>query len=320
MKLMVTGGAGFIGANFIHFLLSTYDDIDVINFDKLTYAGNLENLRDVETDPRYHFVKADICDAKLVKNTVNTGVDHIINFAAESHVDRSITGPEPFIRTDVLGSFTLLEACRKYDVDRYVQISTDEVYGSIDQGSFTEEDCLNPSSPYSSSKASADLLVRSYYVTYDLPVVITRSSNNFGPYQYPEKLIPLFIIKALHNEKVPLYGDGLNVRDWLFVEDNCKGIDLVRTQGTPGEIYNIGADNERTNIDITQRILQELGKPESLIEYVTDRPGHDRRYSIDSQKIHALGWKPEKSQAFDQSIQETVQWYVQNEQWWKKLL
>jgi len=321
MRLMVTGGAGFIGSNFIHYLLRNYDDVEVVNFDKLTYAGNLDNLKDIKGDARYRFVKGDICDAHLVADVVQSNhVDQIINFAAESHVDRSISGPELFIRTDVFGSFTLLEVCRKYDVRRYVQISTDEVYGSIVKGSFQESDPLNPSSPYSASKAAADLLVNSYFVTYGLPVVITRSSNNFGPYQYPEKLVPLFIIKASRNEQLPLYGDGLNVRDWLFVEDNCRGIDLVRQKGKHGEIYNIGADNEHTNIEITQIILQELQKPKSLISYVKDRLGHDRRYSIRSSKIHNLGWKPTLSKKFQETLNTTIQWYVQNEWWWKPLI
>lgn len=321
MKLMITGGAGFIGSNFIHYLLEKYADIDVVNYDKLTYAGNLDNLKDIEDDPRYTFVKGDICNAKLVENVVKKeSVDQIVNFAAESHVDRSITGPEVFIKTDVLGTFTLLEACRKFDVNKYIQISTDEVYGSIEKGSFTETDSLNPSSPYSASKSSADLLVNSYYVTYDLPVCITRSSNNFGPYQYPEKLIPVFIIKAIHNESLPLYGDGLNVRDWLYVEDNCKAIDLVRQKGKKGEIYNIGADNEHTNIEITSIILNELNKPKSLIKHVKDRLGHDRRYSINSNKIMRMDWDPSNSQDFENSMKETIQWYVANRHWWKKLI
>ena len=243
-----------------------------------------------------------------------------VNFAAESHVDRSITGPEVFIKTDIFGAFTLLETCRKYDIESFIQISTDEVYGSIEKGSYKEEDPLNPSSPYSASKASADLLINSYYITYSLPVIITRSSNNFGPYQYPEKLIPLFIIKALHNNSLPLYGDGLNVRDWLFVEDNCRGIDLIRRKGKNGEIYNIGADNEYTNIEITQIILKELQKPKSLISYVKDRLGHDRRYSIDSCKIYKLGWAPSLSQHFNNSMKKTINWYIENEWWWKPLI
>jgi dTDP-glucose 4,6-dehydratase len=321
MNIMVTGGAGFIGSNFIRYLLEKYNDIEVVNYDKLTYAGNLDNLKDIEDNPCYNFVKGDICNSKLVSEVIKKfSINQIVNFAAESHVDRSITDPEVFIKTDVFGAFTLLEACRKYAIEKYIQISTDEVYGSIEKGSYKETDNLNPSSPYSASKASADLLINSYYVTYGLPVVITRSSNNFGPYQYPEKLIPLFIIKALYNNSLPLYGDGLNVRDWLFVEDNCRGIDLVRWKGKNGEIYNIGADNEQTNIVITQIILQELQKPKSLIFYMKDRPGHDRRYSIDSSKIKELGWKPTLSQNFDDSMKKTIHWYVKNEWWWKPLI
>jgi dTDP-glucose 4,6-dehydratase len=317
MKVMVTGGAGFIGSNFIHYLLKNNNDIEVVNYDKLTYAGNLDNLRDIDDDPRYHFVKGDICDSKKVCKVIQGGIDQIINFAAESHVDRSITDPEQFIRTDVLGTFTLLEACRKHDIKQYIQISTDEVYGSIEKGSFQETDPLCPSSPYSASKASADLLVNSYFITYGLSVVTTRSSNNFGPYQHPEKLIPRFIVTALHNESLPLYGDGRNIRDWLHVEDNCRAIDAVRQKGEKGAIYNIGADNERTNIEITNIILNELNKPDSLITYVKDRLGHDRRYSIDSGKIRRLGWVPTKSKDFETSLRETIQWYVHNVWWWK---
>jgi dTDP-glucose 4,6-dehydratase len=321
MKVMVSGGAGFIGSNFIHYLLKKYEDVEIVNYDKLTYAGNLDNLRDVEKDPRYKFVKGDICDAQLVKDVIKKqGVNQIVNFAAESHVDRSITTPEVFINTDIFGSFTLLEACRRFDVEKYIQISTDEVYGSIEKGSFKETDPLNPSSPYSASKASADLLVNSYFVTYGLPVCITRSSNNFGPYQYPEKLIPLFIIKALHDESLPVYGDGLNVRDWLYVEDNCRAIDIIRVKGKNGEIYNIGADNEHTNIEITNIILKELGKSKSLIKHVEDRPGHDRRYSIDSYKIKTIGWSPSKSQDFENSMKVTILWYDDNKWWWKLLI
>lgn len=320
IQLMVTGGAGFIGSNFIHYLLKNYDDVHIVNYDKLTYAGNLDNLRDIEHDHRYTFVKGDICDADLVTKVVkNRNIDQIVNFAAESHVDRSINGPELFIRTDVVGTFTLLEVCRKFDVRKYIQISTDEVYGSVEKGSSVETDPLNPSSPYSASKASADLLVNSYNVTYGLPGCITRSSNNFGPFQYPEKLIPLFIIKSHRDEHLPLYGDGLNVRDWLYAEDNCQAIDLVLKKGKNGEIYNIGADNEHTNQEITTIILNYMKKPQSLIEYVKDRPGHDRRYSVDSKKIKKLGWRPKKSQDFVNSLEKTIHWYVTNEWWWKSL-
>jgi len=321
LKILITGGAGFIGSNFIHYMFKKYDDVKIVNYDKLTYAGNLDNLRDIEKDPRYKFIKGDICNSKIVDGIIKREeINQIVNFAAESHVDRSIIGPEAFIKTDIFGSFTLLEACRKFDVERYVQISTDEVYGSIEKGSFKETDPLSPSSPYSSSKASADLLVNSYFVTYKVPVLITRSSNNFGPYQYPEKLMPLFIINALHDKFLPVYGDGLQVRDWLYVEDNCNAIDLVLKKGKVGEKYNVGADNEHTNIEITNIILKELKKPASLIKHVTDRPGHDRRYSLDSNKIKKLGWKPERSQNFENTMKETVQWYAKNEWWWKKLI
>lgn len=321
MKVLVTGGAGFIGSNFIHYLLEKYDDIEVVNYDKLTYAGNLDNLRDIENNSRYSFVKGDICDADQVGSIIKKqDISQIINFAAESHVDRSITDPELFIKTDVFGTFTLLEVCRAFDIKRYIQISTDEVYGSIKKGSFKETAHLNPSSPYSASKASADLLVNSFFVTYDLPVVITRSSNNFGPYQYPEKLVPLFIINAIHDKPLPVYGDGLNVRDWLYVEDNCKAIDLVRNKGKEGEIYNIGADNEHNNLEITNIILEELDKSGSLIKHVRDRPGHDRRYCIDSTKIKKLGWKPFLSQNFIGSLKKTIHWYVTNKCWWKPLV
>ena len=321
MKVLVTGGAGFIGSNFIHYLLEKYEDIEVVNYDKLTYAGNLDNLRDIKDNPAYQFVKGDICDADSVNKLIKKeDINHIINFAAESHVDRSIVRPDVFIKTDVFGTFTLLEACRKFDIARYIQISTDEVYGSIDKGSFKETDSLHPSSPYSASKASADLLVNSFFVTYCLPVCITRSSNNFGPYQYPEKLIPLFIIKAINNESLPMYGDGLNVRDWLYATDNCKAIDLVRRKGKIGDIYNIGADNEHTNLEITNIILEETKKPVSLIKHVKDRPGHDRRYAINSTKIKKLGWKPLLSQNFIGSLKKTIHWYVTNEWWWKPLI
>ena len=319
MKIMVTGGAGFIGSNFIHYLLREYDDIKVINYDKLTYAGNLDNLKDIENDARYHFIKGDICDKELVERVIKEyGIEQIINFAAESHVDRSITGPEPFIKTDVFGTFTLLEASRKFDVERYVQISTDEVYGSIKEGSFSEKDALNPSSPYSASKAGADMLVIAYNKTYGLNTVITRSSNNYGPYQYPEKLIPVLIIRALHDKPLPIYGEGTNVRDWLYVEDNCKAIDLVRRKGKEGEIYNIAANDEWRNIDVAKLILQILNKPESLITFVEDRPGHDFRYSLKIDKIKALGWKPEIN--FPDGLKKTVEWYLNNEWWWKKLI
>jgi dTDP-glucose 4,6-dehydratase len=315
-KMLVTGGAGFIGSNFVKYLLTEHPDEGVVVLDKLTYAGNLDNLQEVWDDHRFSFIKGDICDPKMVQEAMQ-GCDRIVNFAAETHVDRSIGEAGAFVRTDVLGTYVLLEAARAHDVKRYVQISTDEVYGSIKKGSFREDDPLNPSSPYSSSKAGADLLVLSYYVTHRLPVIITRSSNNFGPHQYPEKLIPLFVTNALEDKALPLYGDGLNVRDWLFVEDNCRAIDLILRRGQDGEIYNIGGDNERTNREITDLILKGLHKPRSLVKMVPDRPGHDRRYSISSEKIKSLGWAPRFS--FQENLARTVQWYVENPDWWKKI-
>ncbi|MBA7634893.1 dTDP-glucose 4,6-dehydratase [subsurface metagenome] len=316
MKILITGGAGFIGSNFVRYLLNKYPDYEIVNLDKLTYSGNLENLKDVENNPNYRFIKGDICDSQIV-DEVGKGCDVIINFAAESHVDRSILGPESFIKTDIYGTYTLLEATRKHKMERIIQISTDECYGSIEKGSFKETDPLNPSSPYAASKASADLLCLSYFTTYKLPIIITRSSNNYGPYQYPEKLIPLFITNALENKPLPLYGDGLNVRDWLYVLDNCQAIDLILHKGRIGEIYNVGADNERTNIKITKAILKILEKGEDLIKKVKDRPGHDRRYSLNSSKIRKLGWKPEYN--FEKALEETVDWYRNNESWWRKL-
>lgn len=317
MRILVTGGCGFIGSNFIRETLRGRPGASIVNLDKLTYAGNPENLRDLEADPGYEFTRGDICDARLVDDLVSTGFDAVVNFAAESHVDRSITGPDEFIQTDVFGTFNLLEACRKHGVPRYLQVSTDEVYGSIEDGSFTEESTLAPNSPYSASKASADLLVRAYHKTYDMPVLVTRSSNNFGPFQYPEKLIPLFITNAMEDIELPLYGDGMNVRDWLYVTDNCRGIALVLEEGVPGEVYNIGGGQERTNIEITRAILGFLGKPGDLIKYVSDRPGHDRRYSLDFSKAAALGYSPRAD--FEAMLEETVRWYVDNRAWWEPL-
>ena len=317
MKVLVTGGCGFIGSNFIRYMFATYPDIEIVNLDKITYAGNPENLRDIEGLDGYTFVQGDIGDESLVEKVVSEGFDAVLNFAAESHVDRSITGPRDFIQTDVFGTFTLLEASRRHGVPRYLQVSTDEVYGSIEDGSFTESSQIAPNSPYSASKAAGDLLVRAYHVTYGMPVLITRSSNNFGPYQYPEKLMPLFITNAIDDRKLPLYGDGMNVRDWLFVTDNCAAIDLVLREGEPGEVYNIGGAQERANIEITRAILGILDKPESLIEYVADRPGHDRRYSLDSSKAAALGFKPRED--FEEMLIETVRWYVENRTWWEPL-
>ncbi|MFH1408656.1 MAG: dTDP-glucose 4,6-dehydratase [Nanoarchaeota archaeon] len=317
MKILVTGGAGFIGSNYIRLVLSEHEDIKVVNLDKLTYAGNPDNLKDIASDQRYTFVKGDICDADIVEQAMR-GCGQVVNFAAETHVDRSITGPGPFIKTDVLGTFTLLEAARKLDVKRYVQVSTDEVYGSILEGSFKETDRLDPNSPYSASKAGGDMIVRSYHETYGVPTLITRSSNNYGPYQYPEKVWPRFITNLIQGKKVPLYGDGKNVRDWIHVDDNCKGIETVRKSGKVGEIYNIGAKNELTNIEVTKMLLAIMGKDEHSIEWVKDRLGHDRRYSLDITRISALGWKPEHD--FASGLKHTVQWYQDNEAWWRKLL
>jgi dTDP-glucose 4,6-dehydratase len=315
-SILVTGGAGFIGSNFVRYMLKKYSDYRIIVLDALTYAGNRENLADLEGDPRFFFYHGDICDEAVVDNLMSN-VDAVVNFAAETHVDRSIHEAGAFINTDIRGTFVLLEAAKKYKIERFLHISTDEVYGSIEKGSFKETDPLHPNSPYSSSKAGADLLVRSYFVTYGVPVLITRSSNNFGPFQYPEKLIPLFVTNAIDDKQVPLYGDGKNVRDWLYVEDNCAGVDTVLHKGIIGEIYNIGAGNEEQNIYITNTILEILGKPQSLIKYVQDRPGHDRRYSVDISKTKALGWKPEMN--FRDAIEKTVNWYVQNENWWRKI-
>ncbi len=316
MRLLVTGGAGFIGSNFIYYILGKYKDYHILNLDKLTYAGNLNNLRDISDNPRYTFLRGDICDRALVAEAMGD-VDAVLNFAAESHVDRSILSPDEFVLTNVLGVNSLLKVAQEKGIERFIQISTDEVYGSIENGSFREEDTLTPSSPYSASKAGGDLLAYSYWVTYKFPVIITRSSNNFGPYQYPEKVIPLFITNALEGKRLPLYGDGLNVRDWIYVQDNCEAIDLVLHQGHNGEIYNIGAGNELTNIELTGKILKILGKSEDLIEYVKDRPGHDRRYSIESSKIRGLGWRPYHN--FEKALEETIEWYENNRWWWEEL-
>jgi len=314
--LLVTGGAGFIGSNFIRHMLKTHEDIRIINLDKLTYAGNPENLKDMAADPRYRFVHGDICDGILTDALVRES-DAVINFAAESHVDRSIGKPDDFIQTDIFGTFQLLEAARKHGIGRFIQISTDEVYGSTEDGCFREDDPLMPSSPYSASKAGADRLAYSYFVTYRLPVVITRASNNFGPYQYPEKLISLFVTNALDDLPLPVYGDGLNVRDWLFVLDHCEAIDFILRKGEDGEAYNIGGGNERTNLEITDIILQTLGKPDSLKKFVEDRKGHDRRYALSIEKIEKLGWRPRHP--FGEAMRETIAWYRDNRPWWEKL-
>jgi len=321
MKLLVTGGAGFIGSNFIRYILDKHPNFDIVNLDKLTYAGNLENLRGVENNPRYTFVKGDICHKTNVQSIVNKhGIDSIVNFAAESHVDRSILGAAEFVQTNIVGTNILLEVTKETKIKRFLQVSTDEVYGSLGATDlFTEETPIHPNSPYSASKASADMLALAYQHTFDLPVVITRCSNNYGPYQFPEKLIPLMIANALDNRPLPVYGDGMNVRDWLHVKDHCSAIDEVLHHGKIGEVYNIGGNNEKPNIEIVKLILKNLKKPESLITYVKDRPGHDRRYAIDSSKIQRqLGWKP--SYTFEQGIVETIKWYVENETWWKRII
>lgn len=315
-RFLVTGGAGFIGSNYIRHLLRKYHDISIINFDKLTYAGNLDNLRDVENNPRYRLVQGDICDAMLVDQYM-AETDIVVNFAAESHVDRSIGAPDAFIRTDVFGAFVLLEAARRHRIKKFIQISTDEVYGSVEQGSFKETDALMPSSPYSASKAGADRLAYSYFVTYGLPVIITRCSNNFGPYQYPEKLVPLFVTNALEDKPLPIYGDGKNIRDWIYAEDHCDAIDFLLEHGKNGEVYNIGGGNERSNLEITEMILAALFKPKSLMTFVNDRLGHDRRYSLDTSKLAALGWKPKHD--FKTALEFTIGWYAQNRWWWEKL-
>jgi dTDP-glucose 4,6-dehydratase len=316
MRVLVTGGAGFIGSNFVRYLLVTHPEDSVVNLDKLTYAGNLENLRDVEHDARYRFVKGDICDSALVGELM-TDVDAVVHMAAETHVDRSNAAADDFLRTNVIGTHTLLEAARRIGIGRFVAVSTDEVYGSIAQGAARETDALNPSNPYSASKAAADLLARAYWLTHRLPVLITRSSNNFGPYQYPEKVIPLFVTNAIEDTPLPLYGDGRNVRDWLYVVDNCAAIDLVLREGQAGEIYNVGGGNEVENVALTRAILTSLGKPETLIRPVTDRPGHDRRYALDSSKMHRLGWRP--ARPFATVLESTVEWYRTHEAWWKPI-
>ena len=316
LTLLVTGGAGFIGSNFIHYMLSNYPPCKIINLDKLTYAGNLDNLKDVEKDPRYEFIQGDIRDRELVRNIFKK-VQGVVHFAAETHVDRSILDAGEFVLTDVYGTFVLLEALKNSDLEFFIHVSTDEVYGSRDKGYFKEDDPLCPSSPYAASKVGADRLAYSYWVTYGLPIIILRPSNNFGPYQYPEKFIPLFVTNALEGKNLPLYGKGTNVRDWLYVEDNCRAIELVMRRGKVGEAYNVGANNEVQNITIAERIVDLLEKPKSLIKFVPDRLGHDKRYAVDCRKIHALGWKPEKN--FDKALASTVRWYQENTDWWQKI-
>ncbi|MEI7623855.1 MAG: dTDP-glucose 4,6-dehydratase [Actinomycetes bacterium] len=315
MKLFITGGAGFIGSNYVRHVLASSDD-EITVFDALTYAGNLSSLADVADDPRYSFVQGDICDRDAVAAAM-AGHDMVVHFAAESHVDRSIVDPDTFVRTNCLGTNVMCDVARHIGVERFLHISTDEVYGSIEEGSFVETDRLGPRSPYSSSKAGSDLIALSYQETYGLPVIVTRSSNNFGPYQFPEKVIPLFVTNLLDGKKVPLYGDGLNVRDWIHVLDNCAGVDTVLRKGTVGEIYNIGGGNETTNRELTSMVLENMGVGEEMVEYVQDRLGHDRRYSIDCSKANALGWTP--SRDLDTAIAETVEWYRANRAWWEPL-
>ena len=318
MRFLVTGGTGFIGSNFIRHMMGADPDIEIVNYDLLTYAGNPDSLKGIDSHPGYTFIKGDICDKPLVNATLKKfPPDAIVHFAAESHVDRSITDPSAFVKTNVLGTHTLLECARTHSVPRFIHISTDETYGSITKGSFAETDILSPSSPYSASKAGSDLLALSYFTTYRLPVIVTRCTNNFGPYQYPEKLIPLFITNLLEGKKVPVYGTGKNVRDWIHVDDHCRAIEFLLKGGVPGEVYNIGGGNEKTNREITDTILKLLGKDKSAIEYVTDRPGHDFRYSLDSSKLRTMGWKPRNS--FDDALRETVEWYCRNEWWWRPL-
>ena len=322
MKILVTGGCGFIGSNFIHYFLKKYPDDSVVNVDKLTYAGNLKNLAGLSGSDRYTFVRADIADPVRMAEVVARGVDAIVNFAAESHVDRSIEAPDEFMRTNVYGTFVLLEAVRKVSskrLIRFLHVSTDEVYGALGEtGAFTEETPMAPNSPYSASKASSDLMVRAYHRTYGLPVVITRCSNNYGPYQFPEKLIPLMISNAVEGKELPVYGDGLQVRDWIHVEDHCRGLDAVLHRGREGEVYNIGGESERTNLAVVKAILDHLGKPHSLIRYVKDRPGHDRRYAIDFSKIEqTLGWRPLIS--FEEGIRRTIAWYQDHAAWWREI-
>ncbi|MGX8127558.1 dTDP-glucose 4,6-dehydratase [Clostridioides difficile] len=323
MKIIVTGGAGFIGGNFIQYMMNKYKEYEIICLDLLTYAGNLETLTPVLENEKFKFFKVDIADRKAIYSIFeHENPDIVVNFAAESHVDRSIDNPEIFLKTNVLGTQVLLDACKKYGIKRYHQVSTDEVYGDLPierRDLFFEESTpINSSSPYSASKASADLLVQAYFRTFNLPITISRCSNNYGPYHFPEKLIPLMIINAINNKKLPIYGNGQNIRDWLYVEDHCSAIDLIIHHGEVGEIYNVGGNNEKSNIEVVKSILSQLDKSEDLIEYVTDRPGHDMRYAINPKKIKdKLGWKPLTS--FDEGIKKTLKWYIDNEQWWKNI-
>lgn len=317
MKILITGGAGFIGSNFIHFLLEETSH-ELINLDALTYAGNLENLKKIENHPHYQFIKGDICDSELVEEILSSGVEAVVNFAAESHVDRSILEPQNFLQTNFFGTAVLLESARQHPLKVFLQISTDEVYGAIMEGFADETYPLNPSSPYSASKAGADLLCLAYHRTYQVPVIIARLSNNYGPYQFPEKLIPLFISNALENQLLPVYGDGLYVRDWLYVEDACQALLLILEEGKIGEVYNVGGGELKTNLEVTELILKTLGKPKSLIQFVKDRPGHDRRYALNSEKIKTeLGFEPKIN--FEEGLKRTIKWYQENQSWWKRV-
>ena len=318
--ILVTGGAGFIGCNFVKYLSSRYPDYRIVNLDALTYAGNLENLIDMEKKETYEFIKGDITQSDLIDAIFQKGIDAVVHFAAESHVDRSITESDIFVKTNILGTQVLLEAAKKYGLRKFLHVSTDEVYGTLGpHGLFRETTPLAPNSPYSASKAGADFLVRAYHQTYNLPINITRCSNNYGPYQFPEKLIPLMIIQALNDRPLPVYGDGLNIRDWLHVEDHCRAIDLVLHHGESGKVYNVGGNNERTNIEVVETILKYLGKQESLVQFVEDRPGHDHRYAIDASRISKeLGWNPRYT--FEAGIKETIDWYIANKSWWSRIL
>jgi len=317
-KWLVTGGLGFIGSAFVRMVLAERPDVEIVNLDAMTYAGNPANLKDVEGNPRYRFVHANICDPAAVDQAIGDGVDAIVNFAAETHVDRSILDPEEFLRTDILGTHVLLEAVRERGIARYLQVSTDEVYGHVAEGDSSESDPLRPRSPYSASKAGGDLQVLAYYTTYEAPVLITRGSNTYGPYQYPEKLVPLFVTNLIDDQQVPVYGDGLQIRDWLYVDDHARGILRVLENGAIGNVYNIGGGNPRTNIEVTRLLVEDCGRSmETHVKHVIDRPGHDRRYAVNSSKLHALGWMPRT--LFDEGLRETVAWYRANESWWRPL-
>lgn len=316
MKILVTGGAGFIGSNFVRWLLGRRPQDEILNLDKLTYAGNLQNLKEIESNPRHRFVRGDVTDPKIVAQAIR-GVEAVVHFAAETHVDRSIVNAADFLRTNVEGTHVLLEAARRASVHRFVHISTDEVYGSLETGVADEKARLSPNSPYAASKAAGDLLAQAFHVTYGTPVLVVRASNNFGPYQFPEKFLPLMITQAMDGQTLPIYGDGLYVREWLFVEDFCEAVGLLLERGAPGQVYNVGSGNHRQNIAVARDVLKLLGKPESLLRHVTDRPGHDRRYAVNSRKIEALGWKPQ--QPFENALGQTVRWYQGHEDWWRPL-